>query len=104
MATEELIEKQKLIREGLAKGFYYKATGNNRWDSESDGVKEPHYTNADAVLTFLTEQGAVLKVGTRIADLPYTEFNSLAEQCAFEQGLKDMLKADYTATAPLIEE
>ena len=49
-------EQREAIREGLAKGFYYKATGNNRWDSESDVVKEPHYTNADAVLAFLRQR------------------------------------------------
>ncbi len=94
-------EQRQALREGLAITLHGQP---NYWQDLSEYQQNHWRGKADTSLAFLTEQGAVLKVGTRIADLPYTEFNSLAEQCAFEQGLKDMLKADYTATAPLIEE
>ena len=110
----ETIKKQAKLREGLAKGFYYKATGNNRWDSESDIAKEPHYTNADAVLAFLTEMGAVLKVETKLPKNPIriTEHLGLSfdealarqsEQDCLVLTIQDgMLLAGYTPTAPLV--
>ena len=65
MATEELIEKQKLIREGLARVIHYGKDWACDWEDASDYEKGDACAKADAYLAFLTEKGAVLKFDPR---------------------------------------
>ena len=88
--TMNIDEQREAIRVGLAKGFYYKATGNSRWESRSDVVKAPHYKDADVILAFLTEKGAVLQT-------------DLIKEVRLVGGTFDKLDNPFYDTAPLIE-
>ena len=105
MATEELIEKQKLIREGLALTLYGEFRGTFDRDSIS---RQNAFADADRALKYLTEKGAVLLLGMNAAKL-VEEFQREHRCLEHPHDAWDAahIAIDYlssTATAPLIEE
>ena len=85
MSTEELIEKQKLIREGLVRFCECEYMG----DSEECPNCEFGLAFVDRIFAFLTEKGAVLSTPGKS--------NANGWLC------NDCTAKGFTATAPLME-
>ena len=96
MATEELIEKQKLIREGLARRICGLSPDVIASPKTPDRLA---YGLADRLLVFLHDKGAVLKV-EREMPIPKDWIGDFNPGIFTEQVL---IAAGFTATAPLTE-
>ncbi|KKN39670.1 hypothetical protein LCGC14_0741050 [marine sediment metagenome] len=99
------IDKQRqAIREGLAQRLYNIVFGNTpRW-VDANGIQRGAFLNdADNILAFLTEKGAVLKVEGTLPEVDdaYKDFGG--NDSIWEDSQQAMVDAGYTRTAPLIE-
>ncbi len=100
MATEELIEKQKLIREGLVEALSSEERCLTCAHMGNEGYTCAH-CDADVALRYLTEKGAVLKVEGEMAHCTKElQPSDCTDNC---WGCRSHVRDTAGGTAPLID-